>query len=106
MAEQDRTPVVCTVCGSPRVATMDETGSPLCVLHAALELGGRDGQQSAIFELLEVIGAHVVESGLVEAGDAKRAFTDAIAEGATRREKLQLRPVPTFAFDRVRGGEA
>jgi hypothetical protein len=78
------------------VATTDETGAPLCLLHAALELGCRDGQQGATFELLEVIGAFIAETGLAHPDDAIHAFCEAIGEGEARRETLSLRPVPTF----------
>lgn len=90
-------PGSCSACGSPSVAIIDETGAALCVLHAALEAGGRDGQQSAVFELLELIGGCVAETGLAHPNDAILAFAEAIREGVARREKLNLRPVPTFA---------
>jgi hypothetical protein len=96
---------------------MDDTGAPLCALHAALDLGGRDGQQSACFEFLEVLGGLIAETGLANADDAIRVFSQAIQEGAARREKLNLRPVRTFAatqeaiaalaeFDRLGEGES
>jgi hypothetical protein len=78
------------------VATTDETGAPLCLLHAALELGGRDGQQTGVFELLQVIGATIAQDGLCAPEDAIKAFAEAVGQGETQRQKLGLKPVPSF----------
>jgi hypothetical protein len=87
----------CASCGSPNVVGKDGLGEPSCLACRALELGGQDGQASATFELLEQLGGLIAETGLAHPADALGAFAEALSEGAARREKLDLRPVPTFA---------
>jgi hypothetical protein len=88
--------VRCVACGSPHVVAMDEAGDPVCLRHHALALGGRDGEQSAALELVDLVLRHVVETGLLAGADASRAANDAIRDGLRRRAQAGMRPAQTF----------
>jgi hypothetical protein len=89
--------IACTGCGSPEVVAMDVIGEPMCVRCRAIELGGYDGQQSTVIELLELIGSYIVERGMLHRDDAVRAFAEAVGVADQRRRTLGLRPPSRYA---------